>query len=247
VREVELEIQCDGNRLIGGAAVPVEPRALVLLLHGIPSINPPEPGDTGYPGLARTFAGHGYAAAWVDMRAARDSPGFFSIEGWVADATAALQAARRLEGLESVRAAIVGSSAGGAVATVATARGAQVDALALLAAPARWVSFAGHPEAGVRRITREAGMAVAPEVHDDPGAWADEFRVVSTAEAIGDVDVPVLVVHGDADDVVPVAHASDIAAAAPTAEVHIIEGAGHQLRKVPEALDVVLGWLGRVL
>ena len=245
--EMELEVLSDGHRLVGGIVVPNEPRGLVLLLHGIPSVNPSEPGDLGYPGLAARFAGSGWAAAWVDMRAVRDSEGFFSIEGWVRDATAGLESARAVPGLEGLPAAIVGSSAGGAVAAEMTRRGAPVEAVALLAAPAHWVSYAGTPEEGVLRIREQAGMALAPEVLADPTSWAAEFEAVSTESAVTEIKVPLLVLHGSADDVVPASHAAMLGDAAPKAEVHILEGAGHQLRKVPEALDLVFAWLDRVM
>ena len=241
------EVVSDGHRLNAGLVVPDKPKGLAVLLHGIPSINPPEPGDTGYPGLAERFAGQGWAALWVDMRAVRGSEGYFSIEGWVRDLKATLEAARRDARLEGLRTVIVGSSAGGAVATNAVRHGAPVEGLALLAAPASWVSFAGEPREGLRRIVEEAGMEVAPEVHADPQAWADEFSAVTTVTAISDVRIPILIVHGTSDSVVPVGHANVLAEAAPSAELRVIEGAEHQLRKEPEAIDAVLEWMGRTL
>jgi uncharacterized protein len=245
IEEVHLSVICDGHRLSGGVARPAEPKGLALLLHGIPSANPPEPGDTGYPGLARTFAERGWAGAWVDMRGVRGSGGTFSIEGWVRDARAALDAARAIDGLSSSPTVIVGSSAGGAVAVEAARRGAPVDGLVLLAAPAAWVSFAGAPAEAVRRITQEAGMPLAEEVLDEPRSWADEFLAVTAEKAIRDVGVPVLIVHGTADDVVPSDHARRIAEGSSNSEVRLLDGAGHQLRRDPSAVTLVLDWLDR--
>ena len=225
--------------------MPPEPKGLALLLHGIPSINLPDPEDEGYPGLARTFAAKGWAGAWVDMRGVRGSGGMFSIEGWVRDARAALDAARTIEGLSSVPVVIVGSSAGGAVAVEAARRGAPVDGLVLLAAPASWVSFGPGPADALRRVTQEAGMAVAPEVLENPAPWAEEFSTVTTEKAIREVGAPVLVVHGTADDVVPVDHARRIAERSGNSELRTIEGAGHQLRRDAGAMELVLGWLDR--
>lgn len=245
--ESRLPVIVDGLRLPGAAYVPDGARGLVLLLHGIPSTNPPDPGDTGYPGLARRFAAEGFAAAWIDMRAARKSPGFFSIEGWVRDALAALYAATSLDGAQGLPVAIVGSSAGGAVAAEVAKRGASVKALCLLAAPATWLSFAGDPAEGLRRIIVEAGMAVAPAVLEDPTGWAAEFESVQTETSITQVGCPVLIVHGTEDDVVPVDHAQRIADRSARAELRIIEGAGHQLRREERVVTMVIDFLGRQL
>jgi uncharacterized protein len=246
IAEARLPVVVDGLRLRGGAFVPEEARGLVLLLHGIPSTDPPDPGDTGYPGLARRLAQEGFAAAWIDMRAVRSSPGYFSIAGWVRDATAALYAAGSLEGVDGP-VAIVGSSAGGAVGAEVIGRGSPVSALVLLAAPASWVSFADDAHEGLRRITEDAGMAVAPEVLADPTEWAAEFDSVRTEESIGRLDCPVLVVHSADDDVVPVDHARRIADRTRRVELRILEGAGHQLRRDARALELVIDFLERHL
>ena len=241
MKEIPLEILSDGNVLKGGAFVPEDAARSVVLLHGIPSTGPADPSDTGYAGFARTFAEAGWVAGWADMRAVRGSEGYFSIEGWVADVAAIVGAIRDLQPTGFL--ALVGSSGGGAVASEAVSRGLAVDALALLAAPAAWVSFASNPVAGLTRITQEAGMQVAPDVMEDPTGWAAEFDRVITRDSIRDVSVPVLVLHGDADDVVPVDHAGDVAAAARDAELHIIKGGTHQVRRDPRALQTLMQWL----
>lgn len=244
MKQTALTIDSDGIALAGGACLVDDPRGMVVLLHGIPSINPPDPGDTGYEGFARRVAERGFSALWADMRGVRGSQGFFSIEGWVRDAIAIVWAARDLQIVPFL--ALVGSSAGGAVSVEAARRGAAVDALALLAAPAAWMSFAADHQAGIARVTEEAGMPLSPDVLDDPTEWAAEFEAVAAELAAPDVDVPFLVVHGTADTVVPVDHAHRIGDAAPDAEVQIIEGAEHQLRRDERALAVLFGWLDRV-
>lgn len=243
----DLVVTCDGLRLTGGACIPERARAVVVLLHGIPSAAPADPRDEGYAGLARRFGAKGFAAVWADMRGAREAPGFFSIEGWVRDATAIVDAARNLKEATDLPVALVGSSAGGVVAAEATRRGAPVDALVLMAAPAAWVSFAADSASAVSRITKEAGMRLAPDVLADPNDWAAEFGRIATEQTIADLRMPILVVHGSDDDVVPVGHAGRIAAAALGADLRIIEGASHQLRRNDEAIAVVVDWLGRRL
>lgn len=236
-----LSIETTEGRLAGGLCSPEDPRGTILLLHGIPSVSPPDPGDTGYPGLAEAVAAQGWTGAWVDMRGVRSSPGHFSIEGWVRDVEAAVASLRERTSGPLV---LAGSSAGGSVATVATSRGLDVDGLALWAAPAEWVSFAAGAQEALLRITEQAGMTVAPEVLADPTDWAAEFDSVCTVDAAREVSVPMLVVHGDADDVVPVDHAHRIGKAAPHARVEILEGAGHQLRRDPRCLPLLFEWLG---
>ena len=240
-----LEIVSDGLRLRGGALVPDVAQATVVLLHGIPSSAPPEPGDTGYEGFARLFVDTGYAAVWADMRAVRDSEGYFSIEGWVRDAARIVEDAAARAPDKPL--ALIGSSAGGCVAAEAVARGAPVQALGLLAAPAAWVSFAADAAAALQRITIEAGMSVDPIVTADPADWAAEFEKVTTTRAIAGLEVPILVVHGTDDDVVPVDHAHRLGEASERADLRILEGAGHQLRREPGVVDLIDDWLRRRL
>jgi putative redox protein len=56
---------------------------------------------------------------------------------------------------------------------------------------------------------------------------------------------PLLVMHGEEDESVPVADSRDLARAHGTAELRIVPGAGHRLRHDPRAIAVLLGWLDR--
>ncbi|MGH2806380.1 MAG: alpha/beta hydrolase family protein [Actinomycetota bacterium] len=240
-----LPVTSDGYALNAWVERASEPRGLVYLLHGIPSVNLPEPDDTGYAGFARRFAERGWTTAWADLRGVRGTAGYFSIEGWVRDAIAVISALRgAAPGVGFL--ALVGSSAGGAVSAEVIRRGTRADALAMLASPAAWLSFAADPRAGIEKITTEAGMPIATEVLGDPSAWANEFDSIAGEVSIEGVTVPTLIVHGTADDVVPVSHASRIAARAPHAELGIISGAGHILRRDERAVARVLEWLDKV-
>ena len=57
---------------------------------------------------------------------------------------------------------------------------------------------------------------------------------------------PFLVLHGSADDVVPVGDARLLAdAARGSSELRIVHAAGHGLRHDPRAIAALLGWLDR--
>ena len=90
-------------------------------------------------------------------------------------------------------------------------------------------------------------MSLSDETLTDPAAWAAEFEGVVTENSVVDVKVPVLIVHGTADEVVPVDHASRIAERARRAELEILEGAPHQLRREERAVVAVLEWLDRTI
>ena len=246
-RSASLPVLCDGGRLNGGIQIPEDPKGALLLLHGIPTIQEPDPTDEGYPGFAARCAYEGWAAAWVDMRGVRGSKGYFSIEGWVRDARAAFDALRSTEGIQGLPTAIVGSSAGGAVACEVTARSQGGQALVMLAAPARWSLMAGDAQAGIRWITGRAGMPLSEETLADPSSWVAEFETIEAESSIVKVKVPTLIVHGTADDVVPVEHARLLAERAPRAELLVLDGAGHSLRRDETALEHVFGWLERHL
>jgi pimeloyl-ACP methyl ester carboxylesterase len=246
-RRRALAIESDGLRLEAEAFFPVAPWGVIVLLHGIPSVQPPDPEDEGYPGLARRFAERGWGAVWVDMRGARGARGFFSIEGWVRDVTAIVSGVRGMDEAAGLPIALVGSSAGGAVSVEAVVRGAHVDAVVLLGTPAAWVSFAADPIAGARRITEEAGMPLSPEALADPSSWAAEFDGVTTERSIAALRVPTLIVHGTADDVVPIEHAYRLSERAPDADLVVLDGAPHYLRRHPGVFELVADWVERKL
>jgi valacyclovir hydrolase len=64
---------------------------------------------------------------------------------------------------------------------------------------------------------------------------------------LGEIRCPVLILHGDADDVVPVKHAGTLKAGIPHAEMHIFPGAGHMLHRErePEVRTLILDFLAR--
>ncbi|MBA3430895.1 MAG: alpha/beta hydrolase [Actinobacteria bacterium] len=243
IRAKKLSIPCDRTELAGGAFIPDDPKGTLVLLHGMPSSLAPPAGTLDYPTLAHRLAGNRWATVWADMRAVRGSAGYFSIEGWVRDARAIADAARSLHPTEDLPSAFVATSAGGAVAVEATRRGAPVDAVVLLAAPAAWVSFAVDAHDAARRAVKDNGLALSPEDLADPVEWAAEFDRVTTEESIASLNTPVLIVHGDADAVVPVSHAHRLGDRAPHAELRIIAGGEHNLRQDQAVMTMVEAWL----
>ena len=213
-----------------------------LLCRGI-TAGPAEPGDEGYSGLARRLAERGIAAAWFNFRALHGSPGDFSLGGWCRDLNAAIDTLRPLI---DTPIALVGSSAGGSAAIRVASSRDDVAAVATLAAPASFESLSEDTAGALQRF-RNAGILRDPAFPPDPAAWGREFSDLSPIEAIGSLAPrPLLLVHGDADEIVPPAHAERLfERAREPKELVRIPGGSHQLRRDPRAIEAVIDWLAR--
>ncbi len=243
-----ITFECDGLRFEGELVSDAEPRAVVVLCHGIPGGGPRDPRDGGYADLARTVAGYGFAAFWFDFRGVRSSPGDFSIAGWARDLSAALDALATDRLAAGKPVVLAGSSAGGAVSIATAAFRPDVAAVATLAAPATY-GFAGEAPDRLLARLRNAGMIRDPNFPPDVATWAAELDAAAAERHITAVAPrPLLIVHGDADDVVPYEHAERLFAAAhPPKELARIPNGLHQLRRDERAVVCLMDWLNRVI
>jgi uncharacterized protein len=238
----------DELTLEGELIVPDAPRAVILLCHGIPAGGPPNPEDEGYAGFARALAARGFAAMWFNFRGCRGAPGEFSMSGWCTDVGGALDALARVKDLDGLARALVGSSAGGMAAIDVAADREDVALVATLAAPSTLAALGDDEQAVVQRL-RNIGIIHDPAYPPDPKAWWGDLVGRAALKAINRIAPrPLLLIHGDADDVVPYDHAERLfaQAAEPKELVRIPRGA-HQLRKDPRAVDALTDWLDRRL
>lgn len=247
--ERRVALRVAGLTLSGEAIVPDDPTMLCVLCHGIPSGAPRDPTDPGYAGLARTLAGLGFGAFWFDFRGVRGSPGEFSIAGWCADLEAALDALDADPEIGAIPRIVVGSSAGGAVAIAVAARREDVLGVATYAAPASF-TFGGLVTDPHRLLHtfRNSGIVHDPAFPPDIEAWWGEFASLAPEDLIGKIAPrPVLLVHGDSDDVIPYPHVERLflAAGEPKELVRIPHGA-HQLRRDPRAVEALTDWLSHL-
>ena len=185
--------------------------------------------------IARYLQSKGIAVLRFDFAGSGESDGEFSdvtISGEVDDASAALDYLIGRNDVDSGRIGLAGLSLGGGVAALlAERRKDDVQALALLSAvasPARIISFIrtgkfetqlanwGYLDFGGLKVSRKF---LQDAEHHDP------------AGAIAQFPKPVLIVHGDEDNTVPLSEAQTFQQArnqssAPT-QVEIIKGATH--------------------
>lgn len=238
----------DELTLEGQILIPEQPRAALVLCHGIPGGGPPDPDDEGYAGFARVMADAGYAAMWFNLRGCRGAPGEFSMSGWCTDIEGALDAIPRMKSLEDLPLILVGSSAGGSASIDVAASRSDVAMVATLAAPSSLAKIGDDKTALLQRL-RNIGIIHDPAYPPDVDAWWSDLLEASPERAVAKIAPrPMLLVHGDADQVVPYHHAEVLfdKAGEPKELVRITAGA-HQLRRDPRTLDALVDWLDRRL
>jgi len=238
----------DELTLEGELVVPDKPRAALLLCHGIPSGGPPDPEDEGYPGFARALVARDFAAMWFNFRGCRGAPGEFSMSGWCTDLGAGLDALAKSPELESVPRVVVGSSAGGMAAIDVAAAREDVALVATLAAPSSYSGLGGDAKALVHRL-RNIGIIHDPSYPPDLEAWKADLEASAPENTVARIAPrPILLMHGDADIVVPYHHVERLfALAGEPKELVRIPNGQHQLRRDSRAVDALIDWLDRRL
>ncbi len=218
-------------------------RPALVLCHGMESTR----AGTKQRAIVERFVPRGWNVLRFDFSYVGESAGRFedlTISGEVDDTLGALDF---LDELAPARRVLVGSSLGGAVALLAAARaGRRIDAVATIAAVADTRLFTdGMTEQQIddwrrrgRRRWRDGWMNAT---------FLEDIERIDILASVARIGCPLLVMHGDADTVVPIAHAERIAAAA-TAPVRLerFAGVGHRFEEagaLERLLDVLDDWL----
>ena len=160
--------------------------------------------------LARSLADGGVLTLRFDFRYVGASSGKFAditYSGEVEDLRAAY---KFMQNRRSSNTVIFGSSMGGTVALLFAAAEPSVAAVVTLAAP-------GHPENFPTRVLtpeqlqrwREQGHTIYNDQQLNISLLEDLERI-NVTEAARRIRCPVLILHGDADEVVPVAEAHEL-------------------------------------
>ena len=239
----------DGVELDGHLAVPDDEAEFastaVVFVHGFPSgevwadrigADLPELAD-------RAAAQLRWFALALRFRGCGDSTGDFSLCGWIDDVDAAVELLHARHGPERIW--VCGFGTGGAVGLIAGANDPRVSGVATAGSPADFDDWAANPNRLLAHAKR-VGAISGSSFPDDIDGWKDELRRIRAVEAAeAFAPRPLLVLHGQDDELVPHFDARLIADAHRSADLRVIGGAGHQLRHDPRAVAVLLGWLGR--
>ncbi|MGH9042796.1 MAG: alpha/beta hydrolase, partial [Acidimicrobiia bacterium] len=163
---------------------------------------------------------------------------------WMGDLRSAIELLSERQDVGGVW--LAGSSAGGALAICVAADDPRVRGVVTLAAPASFADWAASP-ARLLEYSREIGMIRHAGFPADPVAWGKHFTEVSPLECAARLGPrPLLLIHGDQDEVVPLSDSRALYEAAyESADLRVVAGGGHRLRHDPRAVALLIGWLAR--
>ena len=226
----------DGTRLRGwflpSLTTPRDESATIVHLHG----------------NAGSMASHVYFVEYLPAAGFNvflfDYRGYGESEGspWkrgplIEDAEAALRTARAFPGVDPTRMALFAQSLGGGIATIVMASNPDIRSAVLESPLASWRDVAASTVGG-----------------EPPGWWArflatwliaDGGSTPRPLDAIATIDRPILILHGDADRVIPASHGKRLAEAAPNAELVILPGGEHNTLQsaYPEVRRMIVEFL----
>ncbi len=214
----ELALSSVNGTELRGWFIPVKGRApAVVVLHGWGANS-----SLMLP-LARPLHTAGFHALFLDARnhGRSEHDDFSSMPRFAEDLEVALEWLRERD--EVTRIGVIGHSVGAGAALLVGSRNplpAAIISASSFAHPGRLMATQGP----LARAPLPLKAGVLRSIEKTIGHPFDEIAPESTARR---VNVPLLLIHGDSDSVVPVADVHRIAEANPQAEVLIIPGADH--------------------
>jgi putative redox protein len=238
-------VNTDGDTLSGVLHHPSQARSAgaVILCHGMES----DKSSAKLIFLGRALAEKGIVSLRFDFSYVGESSGKFediTYSGEVDDLKAAYA---WMQSHQPGKTAVFGSSMGGTVALMFAAREAAVAALVTLAAPL-------HPEKFPKRVLapaqlrqwREQGFTIYNGRRLNVSLLEDLERI-DVVESARKVKCPILILHGDADEVVPVEDAYELNACLSDSRcLSILKDGDHRLsdpRAMQLALAEAVDWL----
>lgn len=240
--------EADGIVIVGEVHLPEDAAKSpgLCICHGIPSGQPAEPSDTGYPGLAERFCRAGFVSLIFNFSGTGLSGGNFDMRGWTRDLRGAIDYLSACPQVDHSRIFLMGFSGGAAASAYVAAHDARVARLVLCACPAefRGIVLEKRADFSIEHF-RQIGLIRDKDFPPSVTGWADGFREVTPLEWIDKISPrPLLIIQGKDDDLVGEEQAWLLyQKAGQPKEIAIVEGAGHRLRRSDRAMDIALAWL----
>ena len=196
--------------------------------------------------LARTLCERGYLMLRFDFSFVGESEGELSELTYTGEVEDLRSAVTFIRGETRGAIGLVGSSMGGAVALLYAAEDPGVRALAVLACVARPGTF---PEEDVSRW--EAKGHIDSPLGPISLAFLKDAREKDALGAAARLKAPLLLIHGEADELIPATEALDLfRAARPPKRLDLLGGADHRFSEdshVEEIGELISGWFERYL
>ena len=241
-------LKIDNLQLAGEVYFPeraTQPHPALCLCHGIPAV-PHDPTDRGYATLAERFCAAGFVTLFFNFRGTGESQGNLDMLGWTRDLKAAIDFLSTLDEVDKSSLHLLGSSGGAAVSVYVAADDPKVSSVVTFACPAefRFLSTEQQHESLIDRF-RSIGTIRDRNFPPSVDEWFEGFSTVSPIQQIDKISPrPLLLIHGDGDEVVALEHAHRLyARAGKPKEIIIIPEAGHRLRLEEKAITSALNWL----
>jgi alpha/beta superfamily hydrolase len=243
----EIRLKANGLELVGELHVPSRDKIhpTLCICHGIPA-TPPDPTDTGYAQLAQRFCNAGFNTLIFNFRGTGKSEGNLDILGWSQDLRAAIDFLYNLKQVDKAHFYLLGFSGGAAVSVYTAAQDPRVSAAVTCACPADFHSLSQKetPLDTIQRF-RQIGAIRAKDFPPSIEDWQKGFETITPINCVDKISPrSLLLVHGDADELIPLEHAHKLyKKAKEPKELKIIPGAKHRMRLEKSAMDFVLDWL----
>ena len=210
-----------------GWLIPAEgSQRVVIIVHGKDGNRAKKPDSAELP-VAVALSRRGFSVLMFDLRGHGESGGDrFSLGQYEERDVRGAVAYVRSRGFAGGAIGVLGFSMGGAAAILAASRAQEVGAVVADSA------FASARDMVDREFPRESGLPalfIPPTVLAARVIQGVDIDSVSPERAMTEIRAPVFVIHGQADDLVPVSHARRNFAASrnPASELWIIPGATH--------------------
>jgi dipeptidyl aminopeptidase/acylaminoacyl peptidase len=243
----EIRLKADRLELTGELHIPSRDKVhpALCICHGIPAA-PPDPTDKGYTLLARWFCRAGFITLIFNFRGTGKSEGNLDILGWSRDLQAALDFLYSLEETDKARVCLLGFSGGAAVSVYTAGHDPRLSLVVTCACPADFRSLRQtETPLDAIQLFRQIGAIRDKDFPPSIEEWQRGFETISPINWVDKISPrPLLLVHGDADELIPLEHARRLyQKAKEPKELKIIPGARHKMRLEKAAMDFVLDWL----
>jgi len=230
------------NPFQGGSSHPT-----LVLCHGIPSgESGVAQGKKGYHFWGRFLARRGYPVVIFNFRGTGASHGNLNLKEWPLDLQAVLNGYVADINPEIPGFVLIGFSAGAATAVETASEDMRVKGTALAACPADFQFFFERfsLEEAVEWM-KTVGLFRDKDYPLHKESWQEDFLSIRPVEKINLLSPrPLLLLHGELDELVPLEHASRLyERAGEPCQLITFPRLHHQLRRYPRIFGIILEWL----